>query len=172
MSSASLAQRLPTKKRQPKQTGGAGLAEHNSREAKRLAAAILEVLAGMRTPTQAAQALALSVPRYYQIEARALRGLVAACEPRPKGRQPSAAGELAELRQQNERLQRELNRQQSMVRLAQRTVGLAAAVPDKSTGKKRRKRRPSARALAVAQRLREDATASRVSSDSELSEDV
>jgi hypothetical protein len=171
MSSASLSERPPSKKRQPKQTGGVGLAQHSSREAKRLAAAILEVLAGTRTPTQAAHALALSVPRYYQIEARALRGLVVACEPRPRGRQRSTAGELAELQRHNEHLQRELTRHQSLVRLAQRTVGLAAPVPDKATGKKRRKRRPSARALAVAQRLREDG-ASQVSSGADLSEDV
>ena len=52
----------------------------NSLEAKRLATAILEVLAGMRTPGQAAQALGMSVMRYYQVEARGVQGLVSACE--------------------------------------------------------------------------------------------
>ena len=47
-----------------------------SREARRLAAAILEVLAGMRSPTEAAQALSISGPRYYTLEQRALEGLV------------------------------------------------------------------------------------------------
>ncbi len=56
-----------------------------SREAQRLAAAILEVLAGVRTPTDAAAALEISLPRYYLWEQRALAGLVAACEPRPVG---------------------------------------------------------------------------------------
>jgi hypothetical protein len=46
---------------------------------------ILEVLAGMRTPTEAATVVGLSVPRYYLWEQRALEGLVRACEPRPKG---------------------------------------------------------------------------------------
>src|SRR5687768_12360377 len=41
-------------------------------EAQRLAATILEVLGGVRSPPQAAQALAISLPRYYQLEARAL----------------------------------------------------------------------------------------------------
>jgi hypothetical protein len=43
-----------------------------SREAQRMAAAILEVLAGVRTPTDAASALGIGVPRYYIYEQRAL----------------------------------------------------------------------------------------------------
>jgi len=77
----------PAATRRPRTTGGAGLAQDAGREARRLATLILEVLAGGRTPTEAAQALEISVPRYYQLEGRALRGLVAACEPRPRGRQ-------------------------------------------------------------------------------------
>ena len=49
-------------------------------EAKRLCATILEVLGGLRTPTDAAGALSLSVPRYYALEARALEGLLRACQ--------------------------------------------------------------------------------------------
>jgi hypothetical protein len=61
-----------------------------SREAKRLAAVLLDVLAGARTPPQAAEALGVSLPRYYQLEGRGLTGLVAACEARPRGRQANA----------------------------------------------------------------------------------
>jgi hypothetical protein len=64
---------------------------------KRQAAAILEVLAGARTPTEAATALAVSLPRYYQLESRALEGLVAACVPKPKGRVKSSVSEVASL---------------------------------------------------------------------------
>jgi len=51
--------------------------------------------AGARTPTEAAQALGLSLPRYYLLEERALQGMLVACEPRsmsrgPSGRAPSA----------------------------------------------------------------------------------
>ncbi len=136
--------------------GGAHLGEAQSREAKRLAAVILEVLAGSRTPLQAAQALTLSVPRYYQLEARALRGLLQACESPSVGRQPSAVRELAALRQQVQRLQRELARQQGLLRLLQRSLGVAAPAPAPVKGRsgKRRPRRPSARALAVARQLR------------------
>jgi hypothetical protein len=47
--------------------------------------AILEVLAGLRTPAEAAQSLQISLPRYYVLETRALEGLVAGCEPKPLG---------------------------------------------------------------------------------------
>ena len=43
-------------------------------EAKRLAAVILEVLAGVRTPTGAATAPGIRLPRYYLWEERAIRG--------------------------------------------------------------------------------------------------
>jgi len=55
-------------------------------DARALAAAILDVLAGGRTPLQAAESLGVSQPRYYALEARALDGLVQACAPRAKGR--------------------------------------------------------------------------------------
>src|ERR1700758_4793178 len=88
----------------PKTPGGATLGQGVSAEARRLAAALLEVLAGERTPAQAATALGRSLPRYYQVEGQARRGLRASCEPRPKGRVRTAAGELAALRQEHERL--------------------------------------------------------------------
>ncbi len=133
--------------------GGTDLGKDTSREARRIAAMVLEVLAGGRTPTEAAQALELSVPRYYQLETRALRGLLTACEPLAPGRQHSAAHELAALRRDKERLQREVLRQQSLVRAAQRTIGLAPPAPPKKTDKKARTRR-LVRALNVAERLR------------------
>jgi hypothetical protein len=136
-------------------TGGATLGRDASTEAKRMSAAILEVLAGMRTPMQAAQALSVSLPRYYQLEAAGLRGLLSACEPKPRGRQANPLAEVAVLRREAARLQRDLARQQSLVRLAQRAVGLTApAPPPKGAGKKARKRKPVARALTVAARLR------------------
>jgi hypothetical protein len=140
--------------------GGVALGKEASREAQRLAAAILQVLAGARTPGQAAEALGVSLPRYFQLETRAMQALVAGCEVRPRGPGPSAAKELAALQRQHERLQRELSRQQTLVRLAQRTIGLApakadaAAVGGKGSGKKRR-RRAVVRALRAAQQLQE-----------------
>jgi len=145
------------RRRAKRTTGGVTLGQDSSREAKRLAAAILEVLAGQRTPAQAAEALAVSLPRYYQLEVAGLRGLLASCEPKPRGRRQNLGAELADLRRQNERLQRDVTRQQSLVRLTQRAAGLAApAPPAKESGKKARKRKPVARALTVAERLRQE----------------
>jgi hypothetical protein len=134
----------PAKAEPPPETG---------RDAKRLAAAILEVLAGLRTPAQAAQATGVSLPRYYQLEARALAGLVRACERPPKGRRRGPANEAAALAKENERLKRDLGRQQTLVRLAQRSAGLSPPVPLKA----KRKRQPTTRALVAAARLRQAA---------------
>jgi hypothetical protein len=137
----------------PRTIGGVHLASGRSAQARRTAAAVLEVLAGARTPAEAAAALGLSVPRYYQIEARALAGLLAACEARSKGRQPDPGNEAAVLRRENQRLQRELGRHQALARAAQRAVGLPPPVPAAAKAGKRKRRRPVARALGVARRL-------------------
>jgi hypothetical protein len=146
-----------TKQRRHHAPGGVSLGKENSREAQRLAAAILEVLAGVRTPGQAAEALGVSLPRYYHLEGRALRGLLASCEARPPGRLRSPDKELATLQRQHQHLQRELSRQQTLVRLAQRTVGLTPPpVPAPAAkGSKKRRRRPVVRALAAATHLQQ-----------------
>jgi hypothetical protein len=136
--------------------GGAALGQEQSREVQRTAAAILEVLAGLRTPAQAAGALSVSVPRYYQLEARALRALVAACAPQPRGPGHSTERELSQLRRQQQRLERELTRQQTLVRLAQRSLGLAPPPAPAKDGSKKRRRRPTARALQAAAHLQTD----------------
>ena len=126
-----------------------------SREAKRLAAVLLDVLAGSRTTLQAAQTLGLSLPRYYQLEDRAMAHFLAGCESQPRGRQVSVGAPLQTLTKENERLKRELARFQSLARLTQRTVGVPPPTPAKDTGK-RRKRKPMVRALRRAERYREE----------------
>jgi hypothetical protein len=134
-----------------------------STEAKRLAAAILEALAGVRGAAEVARLLGISLARYYQLEARALAGLLAACEPRRRGGRHRPANELAALRQECERLRKECARQQALVRAARRTVGLAppppAPAPPEGPARRRRKRRPKARALKMATLLRESSAA-------------
>jgi hypothetical protein len=151
--------------RRPRTAGGAQLDVSRSSAAKRMAAAILEVLAGARTPGDAARVLGMSLPRYYQVETRALNGLLAACESRPKGRQPNPANETIGLRQENERLQREITRHQALARAAQRAIGLspspAPMAKERTSGSsgapvKKTRRRRMARALSVAQRLQKD----------------
>src|SRR4051794_4681253 len=89
---------FPTRKR-------GGEAPEGSASALRLASCVLEVLAGLRSVAEAAGALGVSVARYYQLEQRALQGLVQGCEPARRGRAAaSAGGEAARLREENERL--------------------------------------------------------------------
>lgn len=144
-------------KRRGRAPGPTGPTVHGgSRDARRLTAVILEVLAGGRTPAEAATALGVSVPRYYALESRALQGLVAACEPRARGRQRSPERELAALRVEVERLQRQSARAQALLRLSQRAVGVAAPAdkPARAAAGKRRVRKPVARALKAASKLR------------------
>lgn len=123
-----------------------------------MAAAILEVLAGVRTPTEAAGALGVSLPRYYALETRALGGLLKACERRPRGPRRNEERQCAKLRREVERLEREAARAQALLRAAQRAVGLRSVESPKAkaeaSGKKRRKRRATARALRAVAILR------------------
>jgi hypothetical protein len=132
---------------------------NGSAEAKRLAAAILEGLAGVRGPQEASEALGISMTRYYHLETRALQGLVASLEPRPRGRRRSSQAEIAVLEREKARLERELKRAQALVRTAQRTIGLP---PPRREGKlgadgkpRRRMRRAMVRATKVAEVLRQ-----------------
>ena len=125
--------------------------EKASPEAKKIAVCILEVLAGERTTVDAAAALGCSLPRYYALEARALDGLVSACEPRRRGPARSVERELAKLKREHAKLEREAVRSQSLLRAATRAAGLGLAPPRKqekpAPGKKRKTKRPVARAL-------------------------
>jgi hypothetical protein len=131
-----------------------------SSEANRIAVAILEVLAGARSPTEAAEALKVSLPRYYLLETRALGGMVAACEPKSQGKQPSPDTRIAALEKELQRARRECARQQALVRVAQRSVGLSAAETQKGKAscpqdrRGRKKRRPAVRALKAANTLK------------------
>ena len=132
------------------------------------AAAILDVLAGQRTTTEAAAALEISVNHYYLLERRALEGLLGACEPQPKGPPgPTLETELQKLQQQLQQCRRECLRQAALVRATQRAVGLPAAEGNtkparkKNSGPARKKRKPTVRALKAAERLRENSSGSK-----------
>ena len=134
-------------------------------ETKRAAAVVLEVLAGVRTPTSAAAVLGIKLPRYYLLEERAVQGLISACEPRRRGRTVTLDRRLAQMERELAVARRDLGRQQALARTTQRALGLPAAVaaspPSTPAGKaragttepKRRKRRPSVRALRAARFL-------------------
>ena len=107
----------------PSRHGGPSV-KGGSPEARKMAAAILEVLAGNLTPADAAVAMSVSPPRYYLLETRALEGLVAACEPRSKGPGHSLEKELESLGKEHERTKRELARAQALARVSQRAVAI------------------------------------------------
>jgi len=141
-------------------------------------------LAGARTPTEAAVALSLSVPRYYLWEQRALEGLVRACEPRLVGKAAHERHQITVLEKEVIRLRQDCARQQALVRASQRTIGLAA-LPSPATrpavkpggkatakaggavaGKAKRKRRPIVRALKAVAALQASPAASESLADS------
>lgn len=130
-----------------------------SAPANKLAAIVLDVLAGARLPADAAQQAGISLPGYYHLEQRVLDAIVRACEPRPRGKTRSPQRHIDELQRQVKRLEQECARQQALVRAAHRTIGVTPPAPkpiaEKSDGKRHRKRRPTVRALKAARLLRE-----------------
>ena len=126
-------------------------------EARKQAAAVLEVLAGLRTPEQAAEALSVSLPTYYNLETRALRGLFQGCLPQPPGRSMVLGAKLRAAELRCATLEKQVQRYQALLRTAQRNVGLMpVTTPVKSDGKRRRRRKPSVRALRAVAALREN----------------
>lgn len=122
---------------------------------RRRAAAVLEVLGGAKSPVEAAEGLGIALPSYYLLEARALEGLVSACEPKPRGRSAGGEGKTFQaLKRENERLRQDLTRTQALTRAVQRAVGMQskeeAAPPNAPV---RRRRRATARALRAAREL-------------------
>jgi hypothetical protein len=166
MSPSETTTHAPTSKatRRPRQAMALPLEGLSSAQRCR-AAAVLEVLAGVRTPAQAASALSLSLPAYYKLENRALRGLIGGCRPLAPGAQPAPGKELDKLRRDCQRLDQEVRRYQALARAAQRAVGLSAPKePPAKDGAGRRPRRPTVRALKAAALLQADVGAAAAAS--------
>ena len=121
-----------------------------SKGAKQALVAILEALSGEVSTSDVAERLTISLSRYYQLETRALRGMLAALEPRPRGRRRGVDEKLGALAAEKKELERELRRQRSLLRAAQRSVGLPAG----KGRKKKPKRKPRDRGATVRQTLR------------------
>lgn len=155
----SAAPSAPRKRAATKDPGG-------SPEARRIAAVILENWAGVRAPPQAAVALGVSLPRYYQLEQRAVGALVAVCEPRPRGPGPNLERQLRTLERQLATSRRDCARLQALLRTSQRTFGLPATEsPSGKNGSaakpapgKRRPKKPTVRALKLARSLTADSS--------------
>ena len=92
--------------------------------------------------------------------------------------------QLAALERENRRLRRECDRQQALVRMAERSLGLSPPAlakvntqkgreePGQEGRKRRRKRRASVRALQVAKGLRGDETAESAAVESAVVDNV
>ena len=130
-----------------------------SRDARHVAAVVLETLSGARTPVEAAEVIGVSATRYYMIELKALRGLLEACEPLPKGPKVNLAAEADRLRKDVSRLESDLKRQQALTRATQRAIGLVmpaakAEKGERQKGGSHRRRKPTVRGLRAAEHLR------------------
>ena len=113
----------------------------------------------------ASRPAAVPVPRTCFAVRRGMRGSRSALAPRPLGKQPSLENRVKQLEKDLEAARRACARQEALVRLTQRSVGLAALAKPKSApaptanGKGRKPRRPMVRALKAAQTLRAQASA-------------
>lgn len=124
-------------------------------ESRKHAACVLEVLAGLRSPEQAALALGVSLPSYFHLETRALRGLVHGCTPTPPGRTMVLLKQVRGLEAKCAALEKQVGRYQALLRNAQRSAGLLTApAQPKANGKRRRK--PAVRALRPIEVLQRD----------------
>lgn len=136
--------------------GNGSAALRGSKRAKQVVVAILEALSGELGTTEAAARLQISLSRYYQLEARALQGMLHAVEPRPKGPQKTPERELKALRAEKKGLEKELRRHQALLRAAHRSVGLPAR-GKKASSKTRVRQKRGSRGATVLRTLRRDA---------------
>jgi len=133
--------------------GAGGRLDKIPPETRRRAAIVLEVMAGVRTCPQAAGSLGLSLAAYYNLEQRALEGLVQGCKPLQIGRQKRLDNQVYALERQCQMLQQDLLRYQALVRAQQRSAGLTAPPEPVKVKGKRGVKKPQVRALRVVKQL-------------------
>ncbi len=114
-----------------------------SADAKRKAAVILEALCGLRSTQSASDELEIAQMRYYVLETRMLQAMIDALEPKARGRKRAVDNEMAKLREDKVKLEREVLRLQALYRVTQRAVGVRAEKkpPAKTKGKLAKTRR-------------------------------
>lgn len=137
---------MPTKKTGPETLRA-------SKASRKAVAAILEALSGEIGTSEAAEVLGVSHSRYYQLEAKALQGMLLAMEPRKRGIQKTPEREILGLQAEKKLLEKELRRHQSLLRAANRSLGLARQGRKKASSKGRSKKR-GVRGKTVLQTLR------------------
>ena len=146
-----------------KKTGPTTL--RGSKRARQIIVVVLEALSGELGTTEAAEKLGVSLSRYYQLETRALKGMLEAVEPRARGPQKTPEREIKALRAEKKLLAKELRRHQALLRAAHRSVGLPATGKKTASSKGRARTKRGSRGQTVLQTLRRGADASEEKDD-------
>jgi len=128
-----------------------------SRRARQVAVAVLGALSGETGVTEAAELIGVSLSRYYQLETRALEGLLQAVEPRGKGPQMTPEREIKALEAEKKALEKELRRHQTLLRAAHRTVGLGGRRKGGGSSTKRGRTKRGCRGKTVRRTLQKTA---------------
>lgn len=84
--------------------------------------------------------------------------MLSALEPRPRGKAKTPQREIDSLKAEKRQLERELRRQQSLLRAANRAVGLPAKGASKASSKGRGRKRRGSRGRTVLETLRREET--------------
>lgn len=124
-----------------------------ARDARRVAAVILEVLAGLRSATAASEILGMALARYYVLERRAVSGMVAALAPRPRGRPRSDEDRAKQLSGEVDRLRSEVARLEALHRLSQRAIGVVGEARNARTAPSQRRQPSQGRAATRTKRM-------------------
>jgi len=124
-----------------------------SKRARQITVALLETLSGELGPSEAAERLQISLSRYYQLETRALKGMLTAVEPKARGPQKTPQREIDALKAENAEIRKELRRHQALLRAAQRSVGLKKTGRKTDSSNKRVRKRRGSRGQTVLQTL-------------------
>lgn len=126
----------------------------SSARAKQITSVVIETFSGAVGTTEAAERLGVSLSRYYQLEAKALQGMLTALEPKPRGKTKTPAKEIQALKAEKKALEQELRRHQALLRAAHRTVGLPAKKKAAASSSRRGGRKRGSRGRTVLETLR------------------
>ena len=97
---------------------------------------ILQVLSGQMGVSDAAKAAEVSMTRYYQLEQKALKGMLHALSPAASKERGTPVEQLARIRKKNETLAEENSRQKQILRMARKLWGPLAQSEAKKSQKK------------------------------------
>jgi hypothetical protein len=90
--------------------------------ARRRCLLVLSVLSGAKPVTEAIAETGMSRNTYYQLEEKALDGMLAALGPTPPGRKPDQSAEIAGLQAKVNRMETEKRRAERLLLLTQKVV--------------------------------------------------